>query len=99
MVTFDYQALDEVIHSRIRLAIMSVLVGVDEAEFTFLRDQIGATDGNLNTHMKRLKQAGYVAEEKRFIDQKPNTRYRLTEQGRRAFEQYVAHLEHLLKPQ
>ncbi len=52
MNEFDYQQLDEIIHSRIRLAIMAVLISVDEAEFTFLRDKINATDGNLSTHLK-----------------------------------------------
>ncbi len=96
MSDFDYQQLDEIIHSRIRLAIMAVLVGVAEAEFTFLRQQVGATDGNLSVHLKKLEDAGYLSVDKRFVDRKPNSSYRLTAKGRRAFEIYVDRLEKLL---
>jgi DNA-binding MarR family transcriptional regulator len=71
MTDFDYQQLDDIIHSRIRLALMAVLVTVDEAEFTFLREKINATDGNLSTHMKKLEKAGYVAISKAFENNKP----------------------------
>ncbi|HTY09063.1 MAG TPA: transcriptional regulator [Candidatus Edwardsbacteria bacterium] len=94
---FDYTQLDEIIHSRIRLAIMAVLVGVEEAEFTFLKDQVNTTDGNLSIHLKKLDEAGYVAAHKRFVDRKPLSSYKLTARGRRAFELYVERLEGLLK--
>ncbi|MGD8305743.1 MAG: transcriptional regulator [Ignavibacteria bacterium] len=97
MTDFDYQQLDEIIHSRIRLAIMAVLVTVDEAEFTFLREKINATDGNLSTHMKKLEEAGYVAVSKAFENRKPVSRYMLTQKGRKAFEIYVDRLEKLIK--
>lgn len=92
MSLFDYQRLDDVIHSRIRLAVMSILVGVEEAEFTYLRDRTGATDGNLGAHLRKLEEARYVAVEKRFEDRKPVTRYGLTEEGREAFRRYVDRL-------
>lgn len=96
MAGFDYRTLDDVIHSRIRLAVMAILASADDAEFTYLRDAVGATDGNLSTHMSRLADAGYVEVEKRFVDNKPMTRYRLSEEGRRAFRAYVERMEHLL---
>ncbi len=97
MKEFDYQQLDEIIHSRIRLAIMSVLISVDEAEFTFLREKVNATDGNLSTHLKKLEDAGYIAVSKTFENRKPVSRYMLTKKGRRAFEIYVERLEQMIK--
>lgn len=97
MNEFDHQQLDEIIHSRIRLAVMAVLVSVDEAEFTFLREKVNATDGNLSTHLKKLEDAGYVAVNKSFEDRKPVSRYLLTQKGRKAFDVYVERLEKLIK--
>ncbi len=97
MTDFDYQQLDDIIHSRIRLAIMAVLVSVEEAEFTFLREKVNATDGNLSTHLKKLEDAGYIAVSKSFLDRKPVSRYMLTQKGRKSFEAYVEHLEKLIK--
>lgn len=97
MNEFDYQHLDEIIHSRIRLAIMAVLVTVDEAEFVFLREKVNATDGNLSTHLKKLEEAGYIAVNKSFENRKPVSRYLLTQKGRKAFELYIERLEKLIK--
>ncbi len=97
MNEFDYQQLDEIIHSRIRLAVMAVLITVDEAEFIFLRDKVNATDGNLSTHLKKLEEAGYIAVNKSFENRKPVSRYLLTQKGRKAFELYVERLEKLIK--
>jgi DNA-binding MarR family transcriptional regulator len=96
MTDFDYKQMDDVIHSRIRLAIMALLAGVQRAEFIFLRDQIKATDGNLGTHLKKLEDAGYVSAHKHFADRKPMTDYALTRKGRQAFDQYLQRLEGLL---
>ncbi len=96
MPDFDYTQLDDIIHSRIRLAVMAVLVGVEAAEFTFLRDKVGATDGNLSVHLKKLEDAGYVTVDKRFVDRKPVSSYRLTAKGRKAFELYVERLERII---
>lgn len=96
MPDFDYTQLDDIIHSRIRLAVMAVLVGVEAAEFTFLREKVGATDGNLSVHLKKLEDAGYVSVDKRFVDRKPVSSYRLTAKGKRAFELYVERLESLI---
>ena len=96
MKSFDYQQLDDVIHSRIRLAVVSVLVSVEEAEFTFLRERVHATDGNLSIHLRKLEEAGYIEVKKGFVGRKPQSTYRLTEAGRKAFEAYVAALEKLI---
>jgi DNA-binding MarR family transcriptional regulator len=97
MSDFDYQQLDDIIHSRIRLAVMSVLITVEEAEFTFLRDKVNATDGNLSVHLKKLEDAEYIAVKKNFVDRKPQTNYKLTAKGRRAFEEYIKQLEKMIK--
>lgn len=97
MPDFDYQQLDDLIHSRIRLAVMSVLVSVDEADFTFLRDKINATDGNISVHLRKLEEAGYITVNKTFVDRKPATSYKLTAKGRKAFELYIEKLESFIK--
>ena len=96
MSEHDYTRLDAVIHSRIRLAVMATLASVDAAEFTFLREQTGATDGNLSTHLRKLEEAGYIDVGKSFEKRKPVSRYRLTIAGKKAFSAYVEHLETLI---
>ena len=96
MAEFDYKRLDEVIHSRIRLGIMSLLYSYVDAEFTFIRDKIETTDGNASVHLKKLEEAGYVSVTKSFVNRKPRSEYRLTRKGRGAFERYVRELEHLI---
>ena len=97
MSEFDYQNLDDLIHSRIRLAIISVLVAVEEADFNFLKEKVNATDGNLSVHLKKLEDANYISVKKEFVDRKPKTAYSLTKIGIKAFELYVAQLEKLIK--
>jgi DNA-binding MarR family transcriptional regulator len=94
---FDYQQLDDIIHSRIRLAIMSLLITVEEADFVFIKEKVKATDGNLSVHIKKLEDAGYVTVKKEFIDRKPRTVYSLNKKGRNAFEAYLEQLEKLIK--
>jgi len=94
---FNYHEIDDVIHSRIRTAIMAVLISVSEAEFTFIRDKINATDGNLSAHLKKLEEHNYISVKKEFVDRKPLTRYKITETGRKAFEEYIKKLENLVK--
>lgn len=88
--------LDPVIHGQVRLAALSLLMGADDAEFTYLRDTIGTTDGNLSVHLSKLSDAGYIAVKKQFIDRKPKTFYRMTERGRTAFSKYLKDLKALL---
>jgi DNA-binding transcriptional ArsR family regulator len=88
--------LDPVVHGKLRLAVLSLLIGVPEADFTWLREKTGSTDGNLGAQMLKLEDAGYVAMEKRFMGRKPQTLYRLTTSGRDALAAYVAALKQLL---
>lgn len=97
MDEFDYQQIDDVIHSRIRTAIMAVLVSVEEAEFKYLKGKINATDGNLSVHIKKLEDAGYLSVKKSFINRKPVSKYRITAKGRKAFENYIKILESIVK--
>ncbi len=99
MTDFNYQEIDDVIHSRIRTAIMAVLISVEEAEFTFIRDKINATDGNLSVHLKKLEDNNYISVRKEFVERKPVSRYKITENGRKAFEDYVKKLENIIKKQ
>ncbi|MGB6746089.1 MAG: transcriptional regulator [Terracidiphilus sp.] len=88
--------LDPVIHGKLRLAVLSLLLASDEADFTWLRKKAGATDGNLSVQMLKLEEAGYVAVEKRFVGRKPQTLYRMTPKGREALAKYVDALKTLL---
>ena len=89
--------LDRVIHERMRLAIVSTLAAGDTLSFNELKALLGATDGNLSVHARKLEDAGYVACAKSFEGRMPKTEYRLTPEGRRAFERYVNHLEALVR--
>ncbi len=93
---FDYRQIDDVLHSRIRLAVVSLLARCEEAEFTWLREAVGATDGNLTTHCRKLEDAGYILISKRFVDRKPVTFYSLTPAGREALLSYARTLTGLL---
>ena len=88
--------LNPVIHGKLRLALLSLLSAVEEAEFTWLRSKTGSTDGNLGAQLTNLEEAGYVAVEKRFVQRKPQTLYRITESGRQALTEYVQALKQLL---
>ena len=88
--------LNPVIHGKLRLALLSLLAGVEEADFTWLRSRTGSTDGNLGAQLLKLEKAGYVTVEKRFVQRKPQTLYRMTEAGRVALAEYVQALRQLL---
>jgi len=88
--------LDPIVHGKLRLAVLSLLTSVEEADFIWLRQKTGATDGNLGGQMLKLEEAGYVAMEKRFAGRKPQTVYRMTSAGREALAGYVAALKVLL---
>lgn len=94
----DLPELDPVVHGKLRLAVLSLLSSVDDAEFTWLRDKTGSTDGNLGAHLLKLEEAKYIAVEKRFILRKPVTLYRMTEKGRTALAGYIRALRKLLGP-
>ena len=97
MSDFNYLQLDDIIHSRIRLAIMAILVSVDQAEFIFLKGQVNVTDGNLSVHLRKLENAGYISVKKTFIARKPVSIYKITNKGRKAFKVYVDRLEKFIK--
>ena len=80
--------LDKLIHEPGRLAVISYLSVVEEADFLFLLDQTGLTRGNLSSHMAKLEEAGYVLVSKAFVERTPRTTYRLTSRGRKAFQGY-----------
>ncbi len=83
------KSLDPLLHSELRLGVMSILLGVEEADFVFLRQETGATAGNLSVQLDKLQKAGYIAVEKSFRGKMPCTLCRITEEGIRAFEKYV----------
>jgi DNA-binding transcriptional ArsR family regulator len=89
--------LDRVIHERMRLAIVSALAANEALSFRELKNLLQATDGNLSVHARKLEDAGYVACEKSFEGRVPKTEFRLTAEGRRAFEEYIDHLEALVR--
>jgi DNA-binding HxlR family transcriptional regulator len=88
--------LNPVVHGKLRLALLSLLSGVEEAEFTWLRTKTGSTDGNLGAQLLKLEEAGYVGVEKKFVQRKPQTLYRMTETGRQALTDYIRALKQLL---
>jgi DNA-binding MarR family transcriptional regulator len=94
--SFDVNELDEVIHGRIRLGIMSYLVGAGSADFGTLKARLQATDGNLSVHLRKLEDAGYVTIAKSFRDRKPMTEVSLTRAGRSAFVKYLDSLSKLV---
>jgi len=85
----DLGMIDEVIHGRLRLGIMVYLADADAADFTELKTALEATQGNLSVHLKKLEEAGYVAIDKSFRDNKPLTRVSITAEGRKAFAAYL----------
>jgi DNA-binding HxlR family transcriptional regulator len=89
--------LDRVIHERVRLAIVSALAGAESLSFNELKDLLELTDGNLSVHARRLEEAGFVACEKSFVDRVPRTEYQLTAAGRRALDEYLDHMESLIR--
>ena len=88
-----FKDLDPILHSQLRLAVMSLLISVKEAEFTFLKEQTHATAGNLSVQIQKLKEAGYIDVIKQFKDNYPQTICRITTAGIKAFEQYVKNLQ------
>ena len=84
--------LDPLLHSQLRLAIMSILMNVDEADFSYLKEKTESTSGNLSVQLDKLTNAGYIDMEQQFVGKKPRTTCKVTETGRRAFAQYIEDL-------
>ena len=91
-----FKPLDPLLHSELRLAVMSILLDVSEADFTFLKAQTGATSGNLSVQIDKLQQAGYIEVSKGFKGKMPQTLCRITDRGRDAFAAYVEALRSYL---
>ena len=88
-----FNDLDPILHSQLRLAVMSLLISVKEAEFVFLKEKTNSTAGNLSVQIQKLKDAGYVEVTKQFKDNYPQTMCRITQTGIKAFEAYVKNLQ------
>jgi DNA-binding HxlR family transcriptional regulator len=88
-----FAQLDPVIHSRIRLAVLSILISVKEASFSYLKEKIGTTDGNLSASLSKLEEVRYISIKKAFKGKKPLTTCSVTEKGRNAFSAYLKALE------
>lgn len=91
-----FKDLDPILHSQLRLAVVSLLIGVKEADFTFIKEKTNATAGNLSVQIQKLKEAGYVDVVKQFKDNYPQTTCKITDKGISAFEEYVKALQQYL---
>ncbi len=89
--------IDDTIHAKARLGIMSVLLTEQSASFTFLKSALGLTDGNLGNHVRILEEAGYITVQKAFAERKPRTTCQATEAGRKAFLEYMETLQLLFE--
>lgn len=92
-----FQPLDPLLHAELRLAVMSLLISADEAEFPYIKEQTGATAGNLSVQIDKLSTAGYIEIEKTYKGKRPCTICQITPKGRQAFEQYVEALRDYLE--
>jgi DNA-binding transcriptional ArsR family regulator len=93
-----FKELDPILHSQLRLAVISLLSGAEVAEFTYIREQTGATAGNLSIQITKLKDAGYIEVEKKFRNNYPQTLCRITPLGKQKFIEYVSDLKVYLDP-
>ena len=88
-----FEELDPLLHAQLRLAVMSILISVDEADFVYIREQTGATAGNLSVQIEKLKEAGYIGVNKSFRGKMPRTVCSITKKGIAAFETYTKALQ------
>jgi hypothetical protein len=88
-----FKDLDPILHSQLRLAVMSLLISVRQADFSFLKEKTSATAGNLSVQIQKLKEVGYIDVVKQFKDNYPQTTCKITPAGIKAFEQYVKNLQ------
>ncbi|MGB3184142.1 MAG: transcriptional regulator [Cyclobacteriaceae bacterium] len=93
----DFKDLDPLLHSQLRLAVMSLLMSVESAEFVYLKEKTGATAGNLSVQLDKLSQAGYIAVSKGYKGKKPVTSCSISKKGIQAFEDYVKSLQSYIK--
>jgi DNA-binding transcriptional ArsR family regulator len=93
-----FKELDPILHSQLRLAVISLLISVKEAEFTFIKEKTNSTAGNLSVQINKLKDAEYIDVTKQFKDNYPQTICRITKKGIDAFEEYVKALQSYMNP-
>jgi DNA-binding transcriptional ArsR family regulator len=93
-----FKELDPILHSQLRLAIISLLAGAESADFSYIQEQTGATSGNLSIQITKLKEAGYIRVSKKFRENYPQTMCRITPLGRQKFADYVNDLKEYLNP-
>jgi DNA-binding transcriptional ArsR family regulator len=93
-----FKELDPILHSQLRLAVISLLISVKEAEFTFLKEKTNSTAGNLSVQINKLKDAGYIDVTKQFSNNYPQTICKITGKGVDAFEEYVKALQSYMNP-
>jgi DNA-binding MarR family transcriptional regulator len=92
-----FKDLDPLLHSQLRLAIMSLLLSVEEADFVYLKEQTGATSGNLSVQIDKLNEAGYIQISKTFRGKMPRTTCKITSKGLNAFDEYIKNLQTYIK--
>jgi len=93
-----FNDLDPILHSQLRLSIVSILMTVEEANFNFIKETTNAAAGNISIQIKNLQEAGYVKVEKTFKNNYPNTSIAITSKGVKAFEDYVSNLKKYISP-
>jgi DNA-binding MarR family transcriptional regulator len=94
-----FKELDPILHSQLRLAVISLLISIEAAEFTYIREQTGATAGNLSIQITKLKEAGYIEVTKKFRNNYPQTMCSITPLGKQKFAEYVKALKDYLSPE
>ena len=99
MAMTQFKDLDPILHSQLRLAIVSLLMSVEEAEFSFLQEKTQATSGNLSIQITRLREAGYITVTKKFRKNYPLTLCKITPHGRQKFAEYINALKDYLNPE
>jgi DNA-binding MarR family transcriptional regulator len=92
-----FKELDPLLHSQLRLAVISLLMSVESAEFTFIKEKTGATAGNLSVQLDKLEKASYIEINKSFRNKRPLTTCSMTKTGKKAFESYVKNLKNYIR--
>lgn len=94
-----FNELDPILHSQLRLSIVSILITVEEANFSFIKESTKAAAGNISIQLNKLQEAGYITVKKSFKNNYPNTAVSITDKGRKAFEEYVKNLQKYIYPE
>ncbi|MEO0160533.1 MAG: transcriptional regulator [candidate division WOR-3 bacterium] len=92
----NFEKLNPIFHDKVRLGILSILLVEEEVDFSYLKEKLNLTDGNLASHLKVLEQNKIIISKKVFVQRKPKTYYQLTEEGKRSFLEYLENLKQIL---